>query len=250
MIHEKARVLIRTENMSKYYKLGAQLEEAVKSLDTRIMQGEYIMIQGLNGNQKNAFFNLLGCLEKPDAGKYFFDYEDIALAKADMLDRIRKSKIGYLFRDFKLINRFTVNQNIEVPLQGLNISRQEKKNRILKSLRDIGIEELAESKMNALTDFNKQMVSLARAIVNDPLMIIADEPSANLNSQEEQKLMEHLSRFNEEGITILLFTSNINIKTFCSCRLISFENGMLSADKEDHGLSLLRGEGLYEDFNF
>lgn len=237
MIHEDARVLIRTEGVCKFYKLGDCIEEAMKSLDTRIMQGEFVIIQGISGNQKKAFFNLLGCIERPDAGKLYFDYEDIALAKDDMLEDIRRSRIGYLFRDFRLINRLTVSQNIEVPMHGLNISIMEKEKRIAKSLRDMGISDLAGEKVSTLSDFNKQRVSLARAIINKPLMIMADEPAANLGNDEEVQLMEQLWRLNEEGITILLFASGNNLETAGRYRLITFDDGRLSSDKEEKGLA-------------
>lgn len=237
MIREEARVLIRTESMSKYYKLGNRTGEAVISLDTRIIQGEFVMIQGIGGNQKNAFFNLLGCIERPDTGKYYFDYEDIALAKDELLSDIRRSRIGYLFRDFRLINRLTVYQNIEVPMYGLSISGQERENRIERSLKAMGIDGFANEKVSALSDFDKQRVSLARAIVNDPLMIMADEPSANLSSDEEVKLMKLLWKLNGEGITLLLFTSENKTKAIDRYRLITFDNGSLSEDKEENGMA-------------
>jgi putative ABC transport system ATP-binding protein len=237
MIHEETRILIRTEKMSKCYKLGSTTEEAVKCLDIRIMQGEFVMIQGLNGYRKNAFYSLLGCLERPNAGKYYFDYVDITLAKAEMLEDIRKNRIGYLFRDYRLVNRLSVYQNIELPMHGSDISHQEKMNRMEKSLGYMGIEEISQEKVSALSDFKKQLVSLGRAIVNDPLMIMADEPSANLSTDEEQKLMEYLYRLNNEGVTILLFTSRNSSKAFGRYRLLSFDNGSLSEDKEENGLA-------------
>ena len=232
MIFDEPRVLILTEDLSKTYKLGNEIEVAVSSLDIRIMQGESIIIRGLRGTQKKAVFNLLGCLESPTAGKYYFDYEDIAVADTNILDGIRKQKIGYLFRDFKLIDRITAAQNIEIPMYGLNISREEKKARLLKSLRSFGIETIAEEKAINLTDYQKQLVSLARAVVNNPLMIIADEPAANLDSQEEQKLMEYLFSLNTEGITIILFTEKETIKALRRYRLISFKAGRVSEDKK------------------
>lgn len=243
MILDDARVLIRTENMCKSCRLGNELAEAVKGLDLTIRQGEFVIIEGLKGSRKNAFFNVIGCLERPDTGKYYFDYEDIALAGADLLDSIRKNRIGYLFRDFNLINRLTAAENIEIPMHGLDITWQEKKDRRVEALKGLELEGFAAEKASNLSDFNKQLVSLARAVVNNPLMIIADEPAANLNSKEEQKLMEHLFRLNREGITIMLVASNMDMKSYGGYRLISFENGILSEDREEEMLSLLRGEG-------
>lgn len=223
MILDKSRVLIRTEDMSKSFKQGNEIIEAVKDADIRIMQGEFAIIEGLNGIRKNVFFNLMGCLERPTAGKYYFDYEDIGLAGMDMLDSIRKNKIGYLFRNFNLITRLTGLENIEVPMHGLNITREEKKSRLQRALRSFNIEAVAGKNVNNLSDFEKQLTSLARAVVNNPLMIIADEPAENLDSKEEQKLMEHLFRLNSEGVTVMLITENETLKALNQFRLISFD---------------------------
>lgn len=222
MILDKNRVLVMTENMSKSYRLGNEIVEAVKDADIRILQGEFIIIEGLRGTKKNVFFNLMGCLERPTTGKYYFDYEDIALSKEDMLNSIRKNKIGYLFRNFNLINRLTVRHNIEIPMHGLNISREEKRQRLQRALQRFEIASITEEKVSGLSDWEKQLVSLARAVVNNPLMIIADEPAANLDSREEGKLFEQLLRLQAEGITVMLMTETA-VKALNGCRLISFD---------------------------
>ncbi len=242
MILDEARVLIRTENMCKSYKLGSNIKEAVVDLDIRIMQGEFVIIEGLKGNEKKAFFNLLGCLEKPDKGKYFFDYEDIALAKPDMLDGIRKNKIGFLFRNFNLIGRLTAAENIEVPLFGLDLPKEEKCKRLQNSMKRFGIEGAASVKAGELSDFEKQLVSLARSVVNSPLMIIADDPAAHLDRSEEKLLMEHLHGLNRDGMTLVVFGERAAFETMGRCRMISFEAGRAAADKHTHVLSLVRRE--------
>lgn len=242
MILNESRVLIRTEKLSKSYKLGNEMKEAVREVDIKIVQGEFVIIKGLSGLQKNAFINLMGCLERPTMGKYYFDYEDIALAKEDVLDDIRKLKQGYLFRNFNLIARLTAAQNIEVLLQGLSISQMEKRDRLQKVLKRFDIELIAERKVSELTDYQKQLVSLARAVVNNPLMIVADEPAANINSKEEKELMEHMLRLNSEGIAIMLITENTELKASNRFRLISFQDGRVSEDKEVQKLSLVRRE--------
>jgi putative ABC transport system ATP-binding protein len=242
MILDESKVLIRTEKLSKSYQLGNEIKEALRDIDIRILQGELVIIEGLNGLQKNVFFNLMGCLEKPTSGKYYFDYEDIALAKEDMLDDIRKNKLGYLFRNFKLIPRLTAVQNIELPMHGLITSKEEKKGKLLKVLSGFGIEEFADKRVSELLDYQKQLVSLARAVVNNPLMIIADEPAENLDSKEEQSFNEYLLRLNKEGIAIMLISEKTTLKALNQYRLISFEDGKISEDNEAHKLSLVRRE--------
>lgn len=242
MIHDESRVLIKAERLCKTYKLGNNLKDAVTDVDLRIALGEFVVIEGLSGLQKNTFFNLMGCLEKPTSGKYYFDYEDIALAGTDILDDIRKLKLGYLFRNYNLIGRLTVLQNIEVPMHGLNISREEKNERLLKALRSFDIESISAQIAYSLTDYQKQLVALARAVVNSPLMIIADEPAANLSSKEEQELLLQLSKLNSQGTAIMLITEKADMKALTGCRRIIFEAGRIVEDKQTHRLSLVRRE--------
>lgn len=230
------------ENVSKRYRLGNELKEAVANLELRVMQGEFAIVEGLCGIQKNAFFNLIGCLERPDAGKYYYDYEDVALAGTALLDELRKHRIGYLFRDFNLIPRMSVAQNMEVTLAGASMSRREKTDRIKAALEKLDILELLEEKASSLPDYKKQLVSLARAIVNSPLMILADEPSANLGNKEEQALMEQLERLNNEGITIILITEKKTLRDPNKHRLITFSADKPLSDKEAYKFSLIRRE--------
>jgi len=222
MILEESRILIQTDNLLKEYRLGNEIKEAVSNVNLRITQGESVIIQGLHGVQKSVFFNLIGCLERPTSGKYYFDYEDIALAKEAVLDNIRRNKIGYLFKNFNLVNRLTAAENVKVPIRGLSISDKEKKSRAINSLRRFGVEAIADEKTCTLSALNKQLVSLARAIVNNPLLIMADEPAANMDKDEKQKIMEHLSELNAEGTVIILFTEDDTIDALKGYRIISF----------------------------
>lgn len=242
MSHDGSRILIRTEKLCKSYRVGNELKDAVRDADLRIRQGEFIVIQGLYGLQKNVFFNLVGCLEKPTSGKYYFDYEDIALADNAAMDSFRKLKLGYLFRNYNLIGRLTVLQNIELPMQGLNISVEEKQDRLQRALKRFDIEGISGEAVYRLSDYQKQLVSLARAVINQPLLIFADEPAANLNGREEQELMEHLQGLNQEGMAIMLITGREAVRALESYRLIRFENGRISEDRGVHKLSPVRRE--------
>jgi putative ABC transport system ATP-binding protein len=135
-----------------------------------------------------------------------------------------------------------VAENIEIPMHGLNITKEEKRDRLVKVLRSFDIEAIAENKVSELTDYQKQLVSLSRAVVNNPLMIIADEPAENLDIKGEQRLMEYLLRLNSEGITIMLITEKAALKTSDRYRRISFQEGKVYEDKEAHKFSLVRRE--------
>ncbi|HWR61095.1 MAG TPA: ATP-binding cassette domain-containing protein [Clostridia bacterium] len=226
MIHDRTRILIRAEGLCKRCRTGNGAEEAVSGLDLIIRQGELVVIKGISGTRKIALFNLLGCLERPDSGKYYFDYEDIALAEDETLEDIRRRRIGYLFRDFRLIDRLTVCQNVEVPMSGMDISREEKARRAAEALADLGIEKISGEKVSSLSDYDRQLAALARATVNGPLMIMADEPAAALDAGEAARLMERLRRLNEEGTAILLFSSGDIPGLRDGLRVITFEKGI------------------------
>jgi len=239
MSYDRTRILIRAEDLCKRCRPGNRAEEAVSVPDLMIRQGEFVVIKGISGTHKTAFFNLLGCLERPDSGKYYFDYEDIALAEDEVLEDIRRRKIGYLFRDFRLIDRLTVYRNIEVPMSGMDISREEKAKRTLKALADLGIEKIAGERVSSLSDYDRQLTALARAVVNSPLMIMADEPAAALGAGESIRFMERLRRLNEEGTSILLFSSGAVPGLQGSFRVIAFEEGIVYSN----------GGTIYERFN-
>lgn len=227
MMLKEGRVLIKTERLCKSYMLGKEQKVAIKDADIRIMQGEYIVVEGLRGIRKNIFFNLFGCLEPPTSGKYYFDYEDIGLADEGLLASIRKLKLGYLFRNFKLVPYLTAAENIEIPMYGLAISREEKKERLLGLMKGFGIEALADKKAGSLTDYQKQLVALARAMVNKPLMILADEPAASLDAYEEQQFMEQLAGINEAGTAIMLITERPEAKKQNNCRVLGCDGHTL-----------------------
>jgi putative ABC transport system ATP-binding protein len=227
MMLKEGRVLIRTEKLCKACMLGSEQKAVIKDADIRIMQGEYIVAEGLRGAQRKVFFNLFGCIEPPTSGKYYFDYEDIALADERLLNSIRKLKLGYLFRNFKLVPYMTAAENIEIPMYGLAISQTEKRERLLESMKSLGIEELADKAAVGLTDYQKQLVALARAVINKPLMILADEPAANLDEYEEQLLMEQLARLNEAGTTIMLITERLEAVKNKNSRVLSYDGQTL-----------------------
>jgi len=241
MIHDRTRILFRTEALYKSCVIGGRHEEAVCGLDLCIRQGEYVLLRGINGAQKKAFFNLLGCLERPDSGKYYFDYEDVALAGDEVLNTIRRNKIGYLFRDFRLIDRLTVRSNVEVPMLGMDMPFKQKNERVGKVLSEMGIESIADERVFSLSNYDRQLAALARAIVNSPLAIMADEPAANLDKAETGMLMAKLGELNDLGISILIFQPEDITSLQHSCRIITLEKGCVHSDLEETGTGHIDG---------
>lgn len=230
------------DDLCKYCKQDGETLEVVRDVNIRVMQGEYVIIDGIKGRQKNSFFNLLGCLERPSKGKYIFDYDDISVAKNQVLDNIRKNKIGYLFRDFNLIGSKTVRENVEMPMLGLDISYSEKEKRTEAALEKAGIGSLADKKAMYLPEYEKQLTGLARALVNKPMMILADEPSANMDRESAEEFIKLLNGINCEGISVVMFTDQKGIYGYEKCRRISFENGRKVKDEDPYSLSLVRRE--------
>lgn len=230
MILDKSRVLIKTENLNNSYKYKNDFKEVLINISMRVIQGEFLIIKGIKGVEKKAFFNQMGCIERPASGKLYFDYEDIGLASNDILDSIRKYKIGYLFRNFNLISSMTVEENLNISLRGLNISGDEKNSKMEKVLKRFNITEIAKEKIYNISNFEKQIAALARAVINNPLMIIGDDPIANLNLKEGQKLIEYLCELNREGMTIMLIGEMEKRDYLEDYRQINFDNGKISED--------------------
>lgn len=230
MIHDRTGILIKTEGLGKLCGSNSTKEAAVNSLSISICQGEMVVIRGISGTHRSAFFNLLGCLQRPDSGKYYFDYEDIALASDEVLEDIRRKKIGYLFRDYRLIDRLSVVRNVEVPMFGMDIDQEEVTRRASDAIAAAGVEAIAAAPAGGLSDYQRQLVAYARAIVNTPLMILADDPVLNLNPEEAGLLMEKLLRLNAEGTSVLIFDSGNIDFLLGSHRVITFEKGSLVSD--------------------
>ena len=244
MILDQSRILIKTQNLNKSFKYKNDVKEVLKDIDISVLQGEFVIIKGIKGIEKNTFFNLMGCIERPTAGKLYFDYEDIGLASGQILNSIRKHKLGYLFSNFNLISSMTVEQNLIIPLRGLSISRNEKVIRLERVLKKFGIEDIVRERIYNISSFKKQIVALARSIINNPLMIIADEPTANLSIEEERRFIEHIWGLNQEGMTIMLICETSEINFLNDSRHIYFENGRVSKDSKGIIISPMKGASV------
>ena len=224
--------MIETENLSKTYKMGDQKVAALKGVSFRIEKGEFVAIMGQSGSGKSTLMNLLGCLDLPSSGSYRLDDTDVSALSSDQLAEIRNRKIGFVFQSFNLLARSSALENTELPLLYAGASNPKSKAR--EALARVGLEARAKHKPTELSGGEKQRVAIARAIVNHPSIILADEPTGNLDSTTGEEIMEIFSRFNQEGATLILVTHEQTIAAYAR-RVIQMRDGLIVSDSAREG---------------
>lgn len=228
--------LIETAELYKIYELG----DAVHALDgvsVRIEQGEFVAIMGPSGSGKSTFMNVLGCLDQPTKGRYLLDGIDVSMLNRDELASIRNAKIGFVFQGFNLLPRTSAIENVELPMLYNNTSSLERREKAQAALRLLGLEGREHHHPNQLSGGQQQRVAIARALVNNAPLILADEPTGNLDTKTSIEIMELLVRLNREShISIVLVTHEPDIATY-SHRIIRFLDGRIVSDEQKEPLA-------------
>ena len=225
--------LIDAENIIKTYTTGTGEDctfYALKGVSLKIEKGEFAAIMGASGSGKSTFMNIIGCLDKPTSGKYFLDGENIVDTRLDKLSEVRNSKLGFVFQGFNLISRTSALENVELPMIYKGIPPKERRERAMAALKIVGLTGKEQNMPNQLSGGQQQRVAIARAIVNDAPVILADEPTGNLDTKTSYEIMDFFVNLNERmGKTIVLVTHEDDIAKYCK-RIIRFKDGNIIDD--------------------
>ncbi len=221
--------MIRIENLWKVYSNGSIEVEALKGINLEIQKGEFVAIMGPSGSGKSTLMNILGCLDRPTKGKFRLDNVYIEDLDNIKLAEIRNKKIGFVFQSFNLLPRTSAFKNVELPMLYANVPSSERKKRALAALDKVGLANRVDHKPNELSGGQRQRVAIARALVNNPAVILADEPTGNLDSKSSEEIMDIFKELNEEGVTIVLVTHERDIAEKAK-RIISFKDGVIVED--------------------
>ena len=230
-------VLIALNNIYKIYNVGGEEVRALDGIDLEIKENEYLAIMGPSGSGKSTLMNMIGCLDTPSEGIYQFEGEMVQEMNDDQLASIRNRKIGFVFQTFNLLPKATAQNNVEIPLIYGNIRKSERINMASKALEDVGLADRMHHKPNELSGGQRQRVAIARALVNSPSIILADEPTGNLDSKSGHEIMKILDQLHKQGNTIILVTHEDDIAQHAH-RIIRLFDGKIIEDSEFKSESL------------
>ncbi|MCH2460142.1 MAG: ABC transporter ATP-binding protein [Gemmatimonadetes bacterium] len=221
--------MIRTEGLTKHYVLGAETVRAVRGVDLLIRRGEFVAVMGPSGSGKSTLMNMIGCLDTPTDGKYWLNNQLVSELTDDDLARVRNRQIGFVFQTFNLLPRATAAHNVELPLIYAGVSSKERRRRAEEKLALVGLKDRMEHKPPELSGGQRQRVAVARALVNEPALLLADEPTGNLDSVTSADIMRQLNDLNKQGQTIVLVTHEHDIAEHAK-RQIHLKDGFVERD--------------------
>lgn len=222
--------VIEAKNLIKTYQTGETSFNALNDVSLSVEKGEFVAIMGASGSGKSTFMNMIGCLDKPTSGKYLLDGIDVSTMSSDELAHIRNKKLGFVFQGFNLISRTTALDNVQLPMIYAGIKEEERIKRARHALKIVGLEKRENHMPNQMSGGQQQRVAIARAIVNDAPIILADEPTGNLDTKTSIEVMEFFVELNEKhGKTIVLVTHEPDIAEYCK-RVVKFRDGNIESD--------------------
>jgi putative ABC transport system ATP-binding protein len=224
-----AAAVIRVEDVHKYYELGETRVHALRGVSLAIERGEFVAIMGASGSGKSTFMNILGCLDRPSAGRYLLEGTDVSRHDKNALALIRNQKIGFVFQGFNLLARTTALENTELPTLYTKIDQTERQKRAAEALAMVGLADRAHHFPSQMSGGQQQRVAIARALVNRPSILLADEPTGNLDSRTSVEIIEIFQNLNDKGLTIVLVTHEHDIAQFAK-RVLVFRDGKVRKD--------------------
>lgn len=221
--------IIRTKGLTKHYVLGAETVRAVRGVDLDIRRGEFVAIMGPSGSGKSTFMNMIGCLDTPTDGDYWLNGQLVSELSDDQLARVRNREIGFVFQTFNLLPRATALHNVELPLIYAGVGGKERRRRAAEKLELVGLADRMDHRPPEMSGGQRQRVAVARALVNDPALLLADEPTGNLDSVTSADIMRQLGELNEHGQTIVLVTHEHDIAEHAR-RQVHLKDGFIERD--------------------
>ncbi len=223
--------VIEVKNIVKTYKNGSISFQALKGINLKVCKGEFTSIMGASGSGKSTFMNVLGCLDHIDAGEYILNGRNVSMLTDNELAFVRNKEIGFVFQAFNLLSRMTILENVELPLIYAGISSKVRREKAVKALKKVGLENRLHHKPNEISGGQKQRVAIARAIVNDPMIIMADEPTGNLDTKSTFEVMKIFENLNEDGATVIMVTHESEVAKYAR-RIVRFKDGEVLSDEE------------------
>lgn len=221
--------LIEIEGITKFYKVGTQIVKALNGVDMTVNQNEFVALMGPSGSGKSTLMNVIGCLDTPTAGKYILNKKDVSRMVDDELAAIRNKEIGFVFQTFNLLPRYSALENVALPLIYAGLSKKERNERASEVLEQVGLTDRMSHKPNELSGGQRQRVAVARALVNRPSIILADEPTGNLDSKTSDEIMSLINDIHQQGNTIVLVTHEEDIAEHAK-RIVRLRDGVIERD--------------------
>ncbi|MDD3504382.1 MAG: ABC transporter ATP-binding protein [Eubacteriales bacterium] len=232
--HQVQDIVIQLEDIWKTYQTGEVSLTALKGIDLTIRRGEFAAIMGPSGSGKSTLMNVIGCLDQKDQGNYLLNGRSISELSANELAKIRNEEIGFVFQSFNLLSKLNLRENVELPMVYAGIGRKARTERAMAALDAVGLADWARHKPNEVSGGQKQRAAIARAIALKPALIMADEPTGNLDSKSSHEIMQLFATLNEEGTTILLITHEADVAAYAR-RIIRFGDGRIVDDPMKRG---------------
>ena len=231
-----SRKIIELQDVHKTYKIGDTEVRALRGVTYSVDEGDFLAIMGPSGSGKSSLMNILGCLDKPTAGRYLLEGQDVSLLDKNDLARIRNQKIGFVFQTFNLLSRTTALENVELPLLYTSAHSKERHERALAALESVGLRDRAMHKTNQLSGGEQQRIAIARALLNSPSLILADEPTGNLDTKTSYEIMDIFTKLNvEKGITMVMVTHEPDIACYARRRIYVRDGQIIREERGKEG---------------